>query len=66
MEKETLVIKELNFELTYPDMEEEQEIEPAAFEIENNTSAVLVRVDRDKAIELRNLLNRFIEVSHAN
>jgi hypothetical protein len=60
MKKETLQIKELNFELTYP---EDEEALPA-FEIENNTSAILVRVEIDKAIELRNLLTRFIEVSH--
>jgi hypothetical protein len=60
MKKETLQIKELNFELTYPEDEEGL----PAFEIENNTSAILVRVEIDKAIELRNLLTRFIEVSH--
>ena len=60
MKKEKLQIKELNFELTYP-MDEE---DLPTFEIENNTSAVLVRVEIDKAIELRDLLTRFIEVAH--
>ena len=60
MKKEKLQIKELNFELIYPEDEEDL----PAFEIENNTSAVLIRVEIDKAIELRDLLTRFIEVSH--
>lgn len=61
MKKEKIQIKELNFELIYPDDEETL----PSFEIENNTSAFLVKVDVDKAIELRDLLTRFIEVSHA-
>lgn len=61
MKIEKLQIKELNFELTYPDDDEDL----PAFEIENNTSAILVRVEVDKALELRDLLSRFIEVSHA-
>lgn len=60
MKIERIQIKELNFELTYPD---DEEILPS-LEIENNTSAVLVKVEIDKAIELRDLLSRFIEVSH--
>ena len=60
MKIEKLQIKELNFELIYPEDEEDL----PAFEIENNTSAVLIRVEIDKAIELRDLLTRFIEVSH--
>jgi hypothetical protein len=61
MKSETLQIKELTFELIFPD---DEEILPS-LEIENITSAVLVKVEVEKAIELRNLLERFIEVSHA-
>lgn len=61
MESEKLQIKDLTFELIYAD---DEEILPS-FEIENITSAILVKVDVEKAIELRELLDRFIEVSHA-
>lgn len=61
MKKEQLLIKDLTFELTCPD---DDEILPS-LEIENLTSAILVKVDVEKAIELRELLDRFIEVSHA-
>jgi len=61
MKSETLHIKELTFELIFPD---DEEILPS-LEIENITSAILVKVEVEKAIELRNLLERFIEVSHA-
>jgi hypothetical protein len=61
MKKEKLQIRDLSFELTYPD---DEEILPA-LEIENITSAILVKVEVEKAIELRELLDRFIEVSHA-
>jgi len=61
MDKEIISIKELNFELTYPKDEEYLPV----LEIENNTSAILVKVEIDKAIELRDLLVRFIEAYHA-
>lgn len=61
MKNEILQIKDLTFELILPD---DEEILPS-LEIENITSAILVKVEVEKAIELRALLDRFIEVSHA-
>ncbi|MBA2406290.1 MAG: hypothetical protein H0V66_16050 [Bdellovibrionales bacterium] len=66
MDKETLQIKELTFEVSYPSLENENADEKLlpVLEIENNTSAILVKVELEQAIELRNLLNHFIEASH--
>lgn len=61
METEVLKIQELVFELIYP---EDEEALPS-LEIENNTSAVLVKVDVTQALALRDMLTRFIEASHA-
>lgn len=61
METEVLRIQELVFELIYP---EDEEALPA-LEIENNTSAILVKLDVTQALALRDMLTRFIEASHA-
>lgn len=61
MDNEVLIIQELVFELIYP-MDEEA---LPSLEIENNTSAVLVKVDVNQALALREMLTRFIEASHA-
>jgi len=61
METELLKVQELLFELIYPEDEEGL----PTFEIENNTSAVLVKLDATQALALRDLLTKFIEASHA-
>jgi hypothetical protein len=61
METEVLKVQDLVFELIYPIDEEAL----PSLEIENNTSAVFVKVDITQALALRDMLTRFIEASHA-
>jgi hypothetical protein len=50
-------VDELIFELSY----DSSAIPVPKVEIENSTSMFLVSLDVDKAIEIRNLLNRYIQ-----
>jgi|GEM_PF-5658245 hypothetical protein len=50
-------VDELIFELSY----DSSEMPLPKVEIENNTSMILVSLDVEKAIEIRNLLNRYIQ-----
>lgn len=61
MEKINVQIGELSFELSPPRNEEDD----PSLEIENNTSAILVKVSLEKARELKVLLERFIGEFHA-
>jgi hypothetical protein len=61
METEVLKVQDLVFELIFPIDEEAL----PSLEIENNTSAVFVKVDITQALALRDMLTRFIEASHA-
>lgn len=61
METELLKVQDLTFELNFP---EDSDGVPL-LEVENNTSAVLVRFDISQATALRDLLTRYIEAYHA-
>ncbi len=57
MIKRHVKIGELNFDIITPVDEESL----PTLEIENDSSAVFIKVELEKAIELRDLLNAFIQ-----
>lgn len=57
MKKESVKIGDLNFDFTYRNAEDGL----PSFEIENDASMVYVRVEKDQARNLRDLLDKFIQ-----
>ena len=57
MKKIKVEIDELAFELSY----ESGEDPSPKIEIENNTSMLFIKLNVEKAVELRNLLNHYIQ-----
>lgn len=57
MKKEFVKIGDLNFEFSRQNPEDGK----PSFEIENDASIIYVRVEKEKARELRDLLDKFIQ-----
>lgn len=58
MQNEKVKIGDLNFELVYQSPDDGQ----PSFEIENDASMIFLKVEKDQARKLRDLLTKFIEL----